>query len=337
MTIPLFSVCIPTYNREKELKRCLDSFVGQAAELNVPIYISDNNSSDATPYIIKNYQKLYPGIIFSARTERTVDMDLNMLNALCMSDAQYALWLGDDDVLNPGAVAVILENLKTKPDLCVLSLPDYPLKKEYNDLGVFFGDYGMIGLGASMHFSTLVVNVTEAKKVLNPTRYQGTLHLYAGVVLDYLAAKTQTGKVKIKTIPGLINLSRDKKRWLSKKGLIFLDCIPQWISLLPPFYGQNPVSKARIEEFYKQVYDPTRFIQLLNLRETPLKRYPLRRILARQGAPFGGGGEGRFPQSRVAVFWALCKAKYAFCKLISNFTWGKRKQRLREKAEKYKV
>ena len=51
---PLLTVIIPTYNIERYLRQCLDSVVNQTYK-NLEIIIIDDNSSDSTPDIIKEY------------------------------------------------------------------------------------------------------------------------------------------------------------------------------------------------------------------------------------------------------------------------------------------
>ena len=51
---PLLTVILPTYNIEQYLRQCLDSVVNQTYK-NLEIIIIDDNSSDSTPDIIKEY------------------------------------------------------------------------------------------------------------------------------------------------------------------------------------------------------------------------------------------------------------------------------------------
>jgi abequosyltransferase len=62
--IPLISICIPTYNRKKYLKQCLDSIVNQDCftENQIEIIISDNDSNDNTEKLVKEYQINYKNI-----------------------------------------------------------------------------------------------------------------------------------------------------------------------------------------------------------------------------------------------------------------------------------
>jgi abequosyltransferase len=59
---PLLSICIPTYNREKYLRRLLDSIVFQKEFIDtndVEIVIADNASTDSTEELVNEYTKKY--------------------------------------------------------------------------------------------------------------------------------------------------------------------------------------------------------------------------------------------------------------------------------------
>jgi glycosyltransferase involved in cell wall biosynthesis len=54
MKDPLVSICIPTYNGERYLRKCLDSAISQSY-CNIEILIVDDKSSDATLSIVNEY------------------------------------------------------------------------------------------------------------------------------------------------------------------------------------------------------------------------------------------------------------------------------------------
>jgi abequosyltransferase len=59
---PLLSICIPAYNREKYLKRLIESIVSQEEFIEtdeVEIIVDDGPSSDNTESMVKEYIKKY--------------------------------------------------------------------------------------------------------------------------------------------------------------------------------------------------------------------------------------------------------------------------------------
>ncbi len=97
---PLLSICIPTYNREKYLKECLDSIINQEwfNEQEIEIVISDNASVDNTTEIVKSYQKKYNNIKYF-RNEENIWADRNILKILQMWNWHYIWWISDDDII----------------------------------------------------------------------------------------------------------------------------------------------------------------------------------------------------------------------------------------------
>jgi len=60
---PLVSVLILAFNHENYIRETLDNILGQQTSFDFEIIVHDDASSDATPKIIKEYQKKYPDII----------------------------------------------------------------------------------------------------------------------------------------------------------------------------------------------------------------------------------------------------------------------------------
>lgn len=98
--MPLLSICIPTYNREKFLPECLDSIVCQTRFNNwdIEIIISDNASTDNTWKIIKNYQKKYNNIKYF-RNNENIWWILNVLKVVELASWKYCWLMSDDDTL----------------------------------------------------------------------------------------------------------------------------------------------------------------------------------------------------------------------------------------------
>ena len=97
------SICIPTFNRAKLLKRCLDSIIVSLKDHNwVEICVSDNSSPDNTVKIIESYQSKLP-IIFSSNN-RNLGVAQNVLEVTKLAKGDFIWLVGDDDYLLPDAL-----------------------------------------------------------------------------------------------------------------------------------------------------------------------------------------------------------------------------------------
>ncbi len=114
------SICIPIYNRGKEISETLDSIVKQIQE-NVDIVISDNASTDETQAVLATYAAKYD-FIKTFRWDENVGADRNYLKVVELSESQFCWLLGSDDKLEDGAISRILDEIDSNPDLCGLSV-----------------------------------------------------------------------------------------------------------------------------------------------------------------------------------------------------------------------
>lgn len=103
------SVCIPTYNGEKYIRRQLETIL-QQLEAEDEVIISDDSSSDATVEIIKSFSdsriKLLEGNVFHSAI-------YNLENALKHSSGEYIFLADQDDVWLEDKVNVLLELLSS--------------------------------------------------------------------------------------------------------------------------------------------------------------------------------------------------------------------------------
>ena len=92
----LVSIGIPTYNRPKELKNCLDNLIAQTYK-NIEIIVVDNNSDKD---IIKN---LFSSEVFLDKRIKVIKNEINvgiLKNAelaLKYAKGDYFCWVSDDD------------------------------------------------------------------------------------------------------------------------------------------------------------------------------------------------------------------------------------------------
>lgn len=76
-SLPMVSVCIPTYNQERYIRQCLEGVMMQQTNFSFDVVIGEDCSTDNTRSIIKEFEKRYPGVIKPIYHERNVGAQRN--------------------------------------------------------------------------------------------------------------------------------------------------------------------------------------------------------------------------------------------------------------------
>jgi len=120
MNNPLLSICIPTFNRGDLLRNNMLELIEQAKPLNIPIYISDNCSTDNTSETVEYLKEQYFNIIYHKQMTNIYEM--NFATILRSSDSEYAWLLGDKNRISDGYLKNILNIIKDEEfDLIVVN------------------------------------------------------------------------------------------------------------------------------------------------------------------------------------------------------------------------
>lgn len=91
------TVVTTTYNQEKYIEQCLKGVLNQKTNFNFQFLISDDNSTDNTKKIIKQYKKKYPNIIKTIFRKQNIGPMDNFIKTLNEVHTEYvALCDGDD-------------------------------------------------------------------------------------------------------------------------------------------------------------------------------------------------------------------------------------------------
>lgn len=119
---PIISICIPSYNREKYLKECLDSIINQEGfdQKNIEIIISDNASPDETKKLVNSYQKKYTNIIYH-RNDTNIWPIKNILKLVDYANGEYIWFLSDDDMISDIGIETTLEVIRKNNPWLILS------------------------------------------------------------------------------------------------------------------------------------------------------------------------------------------------------------------------
>ena len=105
---PLLTIAIPTYKRSKYLLRLLESLMPQlAGEARVELLVSDNASPDDTPEVLAIVRGR--GLLFrSIRNQANIGPDRNFIQCFVEASGRYFWIIGDDDIVLPDGVSVLL-------------------------------------------------------------------------------------------------------------------------------------------------------------------------------------------------------------------------------------
>jgi abequosyltransferase len=116
------SVCIPTYNFGAYIGETLESILPQVQE-GVEVIVLDGGSQDDTSTVVESLQERYPSLRYERREERG-GIDRDIARTVDLARGEYCWLFCADDVMKPGAIARMLENLNSGCDvyLCGLTL-----------------------------------------------------------------------------------------------------------------------------------------------------------------------------------------------------------------------
>lgn len=118
---PVFSVCIPAYNRAQLLPELLDSILGQDFE-SFEVVINEDASPQRNDIrsVVEQYSAKYPGKIGYFENEKNLGYDANLRSLVERSMGEYCLFMGNDDLMCAGALRTVAEAVHRHPDVGVV-------------------------------------------------------------------------------------------------------------------------------------------------------------------------------------------------------------------------
>jgi glycosyltransferase involved in cell wall biosynthesis len=111
---PLVSIGLPVYNGEKGLSRALNLLLEQDYP-NLEIIISDNGSTDATPYICREYVQNDSRVKYY-RSEKNLGIVWNFNQVFEISSGKYFIWAAHDDQRERSFVSACVDKMEQCPD-----------------------------------------------------------------------------------------------------------------------------------------------------------------------------------------------------------------------------
>lgn len=245
----MLSICIPTYNRSDYLDQCLASLVPQALECQIPIYLSDNASSDNTQQVIQKYKAIYTKI-FSFKQEANLGHDLNHKSVITMATTEFAWLLGDDDIVLSGSLQKVIHFLESTPNCELLLLNAIRTDNDLRPRGmqfqvdqdVFITDCNdlLVHHSDKLTFGMIIIN-SRLFNSSDADKFLGTAHYYGGGVYEYLAnnfARHHCNCIVILKDP-MVYLRQGERCWSHEIGDIVVRQTPEFFKRLPPLFEVN--------------------------------------------------------------------------------------------------
>ncbi len=194
---PLLSFCIPTRNRATYLRELLESIATQIAP-EVEVVISDDGSTDQTSSVVESFRARIPELTYE-RVDPPLLYDRNLLHAVALARGEFCWLFGDDDRLEPGGLAAVLDALKKEQELTGLTtdrisydsaltqrLPVRPLKQKET---VLFRDAELACLRLLDRLGFLSCQVVNRKIWNEIVRRENLEPYFTGYVQLYLIAR----------------------------------------------------------------------------------------------------------------------------------------------------
>jgi glycosyltransferase involved in cell wall biosynthesis len=118
--MPILTICVPIYNVEKYLERCLKSLVDKNNIGTYQVILVDDCGTDESMRISKAFKSEYPEIfsIYQQPKNLKVSSARNIILDQCTTE--YIMFVDSDDWLGSNAITKVISSLiSTKPDLLV--------------------------------------------------------------------------------------------------------------------------------------------------------------------------------------------------------------------------
>ncbi|CAN5538961.1 glycosyltransferase [soil metagenome] len=116
--LPKVSLCVPAYQAERHLRSTIESLLAQDYH-DFELVVVDNNSSDGTRAILKDFEDSRIRVV---RNESTLPLVDNFNLAVSQCRGEFVKLVCADDILYPGCIAAQSAILERNPDIALVSV-----------------------------------------------------------------------------------------------------------------------------------------------------------------------------------------------------------------------
>lgn len=180
----LLSICIPTYNRIKEVTQVVDTLLTIPCE-DFEIVITDNCSTDGTEPTIQNYSDAR---VRYCKNESPLPPFMNMIHSIFNGRGKFALYCNDRDLLYPDGIERLIDVLR-EHELAFLWGPARSGKSS-DSIALFHqGSQSLLNQACIHHPTGMVYNRRLMEKYLKEAEYEQFVPLintYDFLMLDLM-------------------------------------------------------------------------------------------------------------------------------------------------------
>jgi glycosyltransferase involved in cell wall biosynthesis len=131
---PFVSVGLPVYNGEEFIRESIESILSQDFK-DFKFIISDNGSTDATPRICAEYEKLDHRVSYH-RIEENIGAIRNFSRVLDLADTPFFMWAADDDLHHPEFLSKCLSRITEDPSIALVYPTTEMMDKDHKPQGL---------------------------------------------------------------------------------------------------------------------------------------------------------------------------------------------------------
>lgn len=308
------SVVVPVFNTEKYLPRCLDSLVGQTLR-GIEVLMVDNNSTDASLKIAREYARRYPGIVKILECKKTgVSAARNA--GMRAARGEYLAFCDSDDYVDPR----MLELMYGRTDNAVVDLVvcDYYLDNQEGGVQPVSGGLENRSKNMVKNYLSSITVAPWNKLVRRSMIIDNELFFEEGIIYEDLAVVP----TYILYAKECVQVKEPLYHYVCRSGSIInstrkpnMDIFPALDRLYEYFERKNAVDKYRAELEFIYIRHllhnaAARYLPYKDLRGGSLKR--IRKIM-----------KEKFPNWRKNEYYVAEPAKYRFfCEAIYDGMYG---------------
>ena len=236
------AICLPTYNRAELLARSLGELIDSVRRYRIPIYVSDNHSSDATASVVATLANDYDLLHYS-RSDALLAADDNIRRSLGLPDTEYRWLFGDRyRIASDEALQLLLTSLDDGFDFIVLNSPGrvsgVPTQTYTQQ------DRVLEQLGWHMTMLTSLVYRDRALEKMDFDRFRGTNLIQTLAIFEYLdRAAFRLRWLSVAVIDGF-DAPLPQNHWNVRALEVFVHDWFVGIMSLPPGYSLDAKRRA---------------------------------------------------------------------------------------------